>query len=626
VLRSNLLSFFDELKRRNVFRVAIAFAITAWLIAQIAGLAADSFGAPDWVMKMIITMLILGSPVALVMAWAYELTPDGLRRESDIAPGQSSTQANASKLDRTITIALVLAVAYFSYDKFVLDPKRDAILLETASQQIAEAMPPAGPATTEPAPLNQSPSIAVLPFVNMSDDASNEYFSEGLSEELLNLLVRIPELKVAARTSSFSYKGKDTKIAQIGEELGVANVLEGSVRKSGSHVRITVQLIQVSDGFHLWSKTYDRTLDDIFVTQDEIAAAVVDALKVTLLGAMPEQRVTDPEVYTLYLQGRHFANLRTKDSLEKAQSIYEQALAIDPEYAPAWVSISIVYGNQSKYGFRSREQAFTLSMAAVETALAIDSNSAEAWASLAYLKRGKADWAGAKTAIDKALELEPNNSMVIGAAATLAGTFGQLDKSIELFERNVRLNPLSLSSVMPLAIRYVCAGRDDEALEMFNRILVINPGFPAIHYIYAEAHLLKGDAETALIELNKDSSHRNSAFLQARIFSTLGREAEAQALIAQLLEGPADLAPLSMARTYAWRGENDPAFEWLEKMSRQSNPPYTLFLIEPWFRNLVNDPRYALFVEKIGLLEAWEAMPPEYGGPPGPSPSAEITG
>jgi adenylate cyclase len=567
------------------------------------------------VMKMIITMLMLGAPIALVMAWAYELTPGGLRRESGIEPGQSVAQANASKLDRTITIALILAVAYFSYDKFVLGPRRDADLLEGASRQIAEVMPLAGPAATEPVPLDQSPSIAVLPFVNMSDDASNEYFSEGLSEELLNLLVRIPELKVAARTSSFSYKGKDTKIAQIGEELGVAHVLEGSVRKSGSHVRITTQLIKADDGFHLWSQTYDRTLDDIFVTQDEIAAAVVDALKVTLLGAMPEQRVTEPEVYTLYLQGRHFANLKTKENLEKAQSIFEQALAVDPEYAPAWVSISIVYGEQGKYGFRSREQAFTLSMAAVERALAIDSNSAEAWASLAYLKRDRSDWAGAKVAIEKALELEPNNAHVIGTAASLAGTFGQLDKSVELFERDVELDPLGLGGLRALAIRYVCAGHYDEALEMLNRILVIQPDFPWIHHIFAEAHLLKGDAETALIELNKDSSHRNSAFLKARVFSTLGREAEAQALIRQLLEGPADLAPLPMARTYAWRGENDQAFEWLEKMSRQSNLPYTLFLIEPWFRNLVIDPRYPIFVEKIGLLEAWKAMPPEYGGP-----------
>ena len=215
------MSFFDELKRRNVFRVGIAYAITAWLIAQIAGLAADSFFAPDWVMKMIITMLMLGTPIALVMAWAYELTPGGLRRESGIAPGQSSKEANASKLDRTITIALVLAVAYFSYDKFILAPERGAALLETVSHQTEEI----NSVDAEPSAPDQAPSIAVLPFANMSDDAGNEYFSEGLSEELLNLLVKVPELKVAARTSSFSYKGKDTKISQIGEELKVAHVL-----------------------------------------------------------------------------------------------------------------------------------------------------------------------------------------------------------------------------------------------------------------------------------------------------------------------------------------------------------------------------------------------------------------
>jgi adenylate cyclase len=604
------LSLFNELKRRNVFRVGLAYAITSWLIAQIAGLAADSFLAPDWVMKMIITILLLGFPIAMVMAWAYEMTPEGLRRDAGDDAGSS---ANASKLDRTIIIALVAALAYFAYDKFVLDPGRDAAMLESAAvQSTAVEVVAAQPVDIEEV---QAQSIAVLPFVNMSADADNEYFSDGLSEELLNLLVRIPELRVAARTSSFSYKGKDTKISQIGEELGVAHVLEGSVRKSGNQMRITAQLIKTDDGFHLWSQSYDRTLDDIFVIQDEIAAAVVDALKVTLLGAMPEQRTTDPEVYALYLQGKYFSNFRDEENLEKAMAFLEQALAIDPDYAPALVATSFVYGAQAQYGVRSVEQAFTLSMAATERALEIDPNMADAWANMAYLLRGRSDWSGAKTAINKALELESNNSQVIGAAATLAGTFGQLDKSIELFERNVKLNPLSLSSIRALAIRLVCAGRYDEALEMLNRVLLIHPDFPWLHHIFAEAYLLKGDAETALGESNKGPANRNSAFLKARIFSTQGREAEAQALISQMLEGPADLSPLPMARTYAWRGENDLAFEWLEKLSRQSNSQLALFLIEPWFRGLVNDPRYALFLDKVGLLEAWKAMPPEYGGP-----------
>ena len=310
------MSLFTELKRRNVFRIGIAYSITTWLIAQIAGLAAVSFFAPDWVMKMIITLLILGFPIALLMAWAYELTPDGLRRDADIEPGQSVAQANASKLDRTITIVLIMAVLYFSYDKFILDPQRDQALIESATQQVQELIP--ATVDTEQAQEVQLPSIAVLAFTNMSDDAGNEYFSDGLSEELLNLLARIPQLRVTARTSSFSYKGKDTKIKQIGEELNVAHVLEGSVRKSGNRVRITVQLIKADDEFHLWSQTYDRTLDDIFVTQDEIAVEVVKALKISLLGEVPESRPTDTEVYSLYLQGVYFLNLRTKENLEKA--------------------------------------------------------------------------------------------------------------------------------------------------------------------------------------------------------------------------------------------------------------------------------------------------------------------
>ena len=254
-------------------------------------------------------------------------------------------------------------------------------------------------------------------------------------------------------------------------------------------------------------------------------------------------------------------------------------------------------------------------MAATEKALEIDHNMADAWASLAYLKRGRSDWAGAKVAIDKAIKLEPNNFLVVGTAATLAGTFGQLDKSIELFELNVRQDPLGLGSLRALAIRYICAGRFDEALEALNRVLVIHPGFPAVHINLAGTYLLKGDAETALIEINKDPSFFWQAFMKVRILSTLGREAEAQVMIKQLLEGPADQAPLAMAATYAWRGENDLVFEWFEKARLQGTVSFAIFLIDPWFRNLVNDPRYALFVEEIGLLEYWKAMPPEYGGP-----------
>jgi len=601
------LSFFEELKRRNVFRVGIAYAITAWLIAQIAGLAADSFGAPDWVMKMIITMLMLGAPIALVMAWAYELTPGGLRRESDIAPGQSSARANASKLDRTITIALVLAVAYFSYDKFVLGPKREAALLETVSLQSLEA----NSVDAEPAAAVQAPSIAVLPFVNMSDDAGNEYFSEGLSEELLNLLVRIPELKVAARTSSFSYKGKDTKIAQIAEELSVTHVLEGSVRKSGNQVRITVQLIQASDGFHLWSQTYDRTLDDIFVIQDEIAAAVVDALKVTLLGELPVQTEVDPQVYSLYLQGKYFNNLRDNESLDKAQAAYEQALAINPNYAPAWVGIGITYQYQTRATTRSQAEGSALAMQAVERALEIDPNNAFAWSSKAYLKRTyEWDWAGAQAAIDQALSLEPNNLGVLGSAASLSNTFGNFSEANRLFRLITERDPLNLAALRALGNGYLRNGQLEEALAIFNRVLQISPQYPSIPSDIGRVFLLQGDAERALNEFDKDTRELNRLFNQSMAYFSMGNEKESLALTNEFIDKYGEKAPYPVAFMYAWRGENDSAFEWLEKSFDMVNTQFLVFILGNYFlRGLHSDPRFALFLDKMGLLEYWKSMP-----------------
>jgi len=601
------MNFFDELKRRNVFKVALAYSITTWLIAQMADLAAENFGAPGWVMKMLITILLLGFPVALVMAWAYEMTPDGLRRESDAELEQATNKATG-KLDRTIVIALVAALAYIAYDNLVVDPKREAALLEINNQQ-TEALPAQTETPEQETAETTTPSIAVLPFINMSDDAGNEYFSDGLSEELLNLLVKIPELQVAARTSSFSFKGKDVKIPQIAEELGVIYVLEGSVRKAGDHVRVTAQLIKAANGFHLWSETYDRTLNDIFVVQDDIARQIITALKVNLMDAVPESRQTEPEVYSLYLQARYFANIKGKSNLEQAITLYQQALHIDPDYAPAWVGLSVAYQDQRKFGLRSRDEAFSMSMAATENALANDSNSAAAWANLAYLKKGQLDWAGAKAALDMASSLEPNNAFVIGTAASLAGNLGQLETSIELFERNVKLNPLGLSGLRALAIRYSDAGRFDEAIATFNRVIAINPDYPNIHFNIGATYSHAGKPEKAMTEINKNPSASNYEFLKVTILSKLGREAEARALINKLLITSAEKSPLAMGATFASLGENDLAFEWYEKAFQQNPGAFAYFLRRPWNKGLESDPRYPAFVEKLGLLEAWKAIP-----------------
>jgi len=587
------LSLFKELKRRNVIRVTIAYAVAAWLLIEITATTFPILKLPDWSVTLVTVLVLIGFPLALILAWAFELTPEGIKLEKDVVRSESITHITGRKLDFAIIAVLAVALVFFA--------STHQWSSEIGHAEIADK------------------SIAVLPFVNMSDDAGNEYFSDGLSEELLNLLVKIPELRVAARTSSFSYKGKDVKIAQIGEELNVTHVLEGSVRKAGNHVRITAQLVKADDGFHLWSETFDRTLDDIFVVQDEIAKAVVDELKINLLGAMPVGRTTDPEVYSLYLQGKYFRNLRGEENLEKAVAAFKQALAIDPDYAPAWIGIQVAYSLQANYSQRPEEETRALAMEAVERALAIDENMASAWAGLAYLKRSSEwDWQGARVAINKALKLEPNNADVLPAAASLAGTFGRLSESVELFERNVELDPLRLGSLRALGIRYRNVGRFDDAFETFRRVQALNPNYPGIHDDLGGTYLMSGDPKNALVEVEKSSPGQFHSYLLTLIHSDLGKEAKARSMIDELLETSAHDFPLAMASVYAWRGENDAAFEWLEIAYQQRDYRLVHFLGNLWYRNLTTDPRYPVFVEKLGLLEEWKAMPAEYGGPSKP--------
>jgi adenylate cyclase len=604
------LSFYAELKRRNVFKVAIAYTLIAWGLLEVSDTLGPAMRLPEWLPSAVAFLLILGFPIAIVFAWAVELTPDGLKMEKSSEGESSAKDRNGKTLNPVIAIALILALSYLAFDKFVLDPRKEA------AEMTADA-----PLTQQQAAAVESTevdnSIAVLPFVNMSSDKEQEYFSEGLSEELLNLLAKIPELRVAARTSSFSYKGKDTKIAQIGEELNVAHVLEGSVRKSGNQIRITAQLIRTDNGFHVWSKTYDRTLSDIFAMQDEIAASVVEALKVSILGAIPTQQKTDPEVYALYLQGRFFNAQRDDESVQKALTALKQALAIDPNYAPAWVELNFTYFSLGSNGTLSFAESSRLARSAVDRALAIDSNYAPAWGARAYLLRTfDKDWAGAQAAIERAIELEPNNALVLGSAASIASTFGRLPEAIELFEKSALLDPLNLPGLRALGRRYLRVGRIDDAFDAFDRVLAINPDFPGMKTVLIRAYMLRGDLEKALLETEKNPDAFYYRHQKANILYMMGKETEAQTLINELLETSAVNFPDAMATTYAWHGEGDSAFEWLEIAYEQDDVSPGSFLGSLWWRKLTGDPRYSAFVEKIGLLEEWKAMPPEYGGPP----------
>jgi len=611
------LSLFNELKRRHVFRVGFAYVVAAWVIAQVADLVLDNFGAPPGMMQWLLLLLAMGFVVAIIIAWAYEFTPEGVKRDSEVEHRESATHHTA-KRQNMITIGLivvaigVLLAVRLLYERMDQNPMAGDAAVSDVELQSAATHP------TE-ANLNSDRSIAVLPFVNMSADADNEYFSDGLSEELLNLLVKIPELKVAARTSSFSYKDKDVSIARIGVELNVTYILEGSVRKAGDQVRITAQLIKAVDGFHLWSETFNRTLDDIFEIQDEIAKAVVDGLRINLLGTMPGVRKTAPEVYSLYLQAVYLLNRQGAENIEKARVSLQQALDIDPDYAPAWVSLAWAYGSQagSRPTLAARQEMRALGVAAIERALTIDENLAMGWASVAYQKEAyDSDLHGARLAVEKALQLEPNNSGVIAAAAWVATSSGRLSEAIDMYEKAILLDPLSLSNLLELGRCYLRVGRADDAFDMFGRMQAINPDHPSLGTFFARAYMLQGDFENALLETEKNAGKFFYRHQKAVILYLMGREKEAQVIIDDLLETLADDMPGPMAIVYAWIGDGDLAFEWLEREYELGEHGPYVFLGSQYWRKLTGDPRYAAYVEKLGLLEEWQAMPPEFGGPP----------
>jgi len=441
------LSLFNELKRRNVFRVGVAYIIVAWLVAQVLQLVFESFGTPEWAIKSVLVMLAIGLPFALFFAWAFEMTPDGIKREHEVDRSQSITPHTGKKLNLMITVVMALALAYFSYDKFVLSSDRDTALVEATTLAVSEQ------ATIEAPPVEDDKSIAVLPFVNMSEDAGNEYFSDGISEEILNALAKVKELKVAGRTSSFAFKGQNQDLRQIGETLGVSHILEGSVRKAGGKVRITAQLIKVDDGFHLWSETYDRELIDVFAIQDEIATSILMELKAALLdGEVPvvSSTRTDSEVYDLYLLAKQRMYERQELTLLSAAKLLDKAIALDPVYAPAYAQRGIVtlLLADTSYGKIPNEQAQTQSKLYLDKALSLDENLAEAWAGLGLYYNG------------------PPSRPVQG---------------VEVLEKALSINPSMVNAANWLVLNYWAVNRATESMALLDSIAERDPLYkPAI--------------------------------------------------------------------------------------------------------------------------------------------------
>ena len=439
--------FIAELKRRNVIRVGVAYMVASWLLLQIVDVLVPILELPGWVGKLIFLILVLGLIPVLIFSWAYEMTPECLKPESEVSHDQSITLQTARKLDR-VTIILVLVVAgIVVIDRFIPETG------ELAGEPLIVVTTDHDPQTETPqTPVDKGDkrqSVAVIPFINMSDDEANVYFSDGISEELLNVLVKVQSLRVPSRTSSFAFKGIDKNLSEIGQQLGVEHILEGSVRKSGNRIRVTAQLVEVKTDTHLWSETYTRELDDIFAVQDEIAQAIVEALQLTLTVAdnqrLRTHSTTNVEAYNKYLLGRHLWNLRTPQSLQSAVNSFREAVDLDSGYDQAWAALAETYAIIPEYRAGSINEYIPLAREAVAKALAINPKSARALSASGYFKAYyDFDWEGANADLKRAVMLEPGYANAHQWYGEILCQQGYLEEALEQLQLARKADPLSV--------------------------------------------------------------------------------------------------------------------------------------------------------------------------------------
>ncbi|MGB5257500.1 MAG: hypothetical protein WBN44_09635 [Woeseiaceae bacterium] len=589
------MSFFQELKRRNVFRVAVAYIIVGWLVLQVGDTLVPALHLPQWFNSGIALLLILGFPIAVLFAWAFELTPEGVKLERNVDRSASITDRTGQKLNLSIIVLLSLAVGYFAVDKFVLAPQRS----------LAES---AGSAASAPSET----SIAVLPFVNMSDDASNEFFADGITEELLNLLAKIPELDVTSRSSAFQFKGKDIDIPTVAAKLNVAHVLEGSVRKAGIKVRITAQLIQADSDKHVWSETYDRDLNDIFAIQDEIAREVVDVLQLTLLGAAPTSQAIDTEAYSLYLEGLHYLDRDRADDWPKAEQLFSKALQIVPDYSPALLGKARALREQANFGSinlrEGTEEARSLAIRAAE----MDPSSAEAWAMLGWLKYVYDwDWPGARELGEKALQLESNNILALRLMTYIEQSAGRLDSAERYGLRALQHDPLGQVTIGDVAAMYWFKGDFENSMRLTRRGMELNPNVSGYREWLSQLYTLLGRHDEAMRELQavKVEARENAlhaAYAAALLYHDVGRQDEAAAAVQYIIDNYG--APLSyqIAQRLAYQGRVDEAFEWLDIGFEDRDGGMTYLVVDPLLKNLHGDSRWRELLKRMRMLDYWD--------------------
>ena len=587
--------FFAEVKRRNVYKVAAAYGVVAWLLTEIATQVLPFFEIPNWGVRLIVLAIVIGFPIALVIAWAFELTPEGLKRteiaDAEFPLGRSPKRA---------WIFIVIIAGAISVGLFFLGRYTTSRTLSTEQGQ--------PPASAESLPQK---SIAVLPFDNLSRDPDNAYFAEGIQDEILTRLAKVADLKVISRTSTQKYKSAPDNLRDIAKQLGVLNILEGSVQRAADQVRVTVQLINATTDAHLWAETYDRKLTDIFAVESDVAKTIADTLHAKLTGseksAIAKRPTADTEAYELYLKGRFFWNKRTGPDLRKAIAYFNQAIAKDPNYALAYAGLADAYVLLPPYGAASALESFPQAEAAAKKALELDDALAEAHTSLAQvLVSYDFDFKGSTREFERAIALNPNYATAhhwYGSGPPLS--LGEFDRAIAELKRAQQLDPLSLIINADLGSGFVTARRYDDAIAQLRKTIEMDPHFYYAHWNLGEALELKGQLREAFAEYKKAAELNDDPLvlsLVAQAEAKLGQRDDARKILKQLEQ----LATRRYVGNYAFAlvhialGEKEKAIEDLEHAYRDRvGPDIALLKVDPMLDPLRGDPRFEALVAKI---------------------------
>jgi TolB-like protein/Tfp pilus assembly protein PilF len=599
--------FLEEIRKRNVGRVAILYLVVSWLILEPVHVVFHMLEVPPWANRLVILLLALGFPAAMIFAWVYEITPEGLKPTVEVPHGQSIRRQTGRRLDRAIIAVLALAVIYFVLDKFWLSSISAHGEHGAGAAATTIAAAPKSQAELAAAFAPPAHSIAVLPFVNMSGDSQQDYFSDGLSEELLNSLSRITQLQVAARTSSFSFKGKQVDIADIAHKLNVGAILEGSVRRDGAHVRITAQLINAVTGFHLWSQTYDRDLRHILALQTEIASAVTTALQATLLvnsAALIELGGTqNPLAFDAYLRGEKLRDMVNDKENELARiAAYSAAIRLDPRYANAYVrkahTVRVFAGTYAT-GPAVREW-YKEARAAAEKALALSPELGEAHAVFAdVLIEGFFDYARAAVEYERALALSPGNTIVLLASAVFFAEIGRTEAAVANAQRAVVLDPLNARTRKSLGNMLHFARRYREAIDSYNRALTLNPQAGGLAE-WGLAYLSLGQFEAARQSCATPPVHElYGRMCLAIAYHQLNRQSDADTALAALMAAYGDDASFQIAQIYAQWGNIAKALGWLDTAYRVHDPGLATLKMEPLLDPLRQEPRFKELERKL---------------------------